>query len=136
MGKESWVLALGLLFSTPVVAQQPPSITLSCSGTGKLMTASDDAKPDLITNVGMIVDFRARTVTFDNYVVPIEKVDNTIVVFHGAVSLTYGNTKLKPVDVYGSVDRVTGSSSISFTHERVGDNATWELMCKPASRMF
>lgn len=120
----------------PAAAQQPSSITLSCSGTGKLMMASDDAKPDQITNVGMIVDFRAKTVTFDNYTVPIERADSTMVLFRGSVAMTYANTKLKPVQVDGSVDRITGSASVTFTHERVGDNATWDLNCKPATRMF
>jgi len=135
-GSRTLALAVGALFLTPAMAQQPSSITLSCSGTGKLMIAADDSKQDPINNVGMVVDFQSKTVTFDNYKVPIERADSTMVLFRGSVTMTYANTRLKPVQVDGSVDRITGSASVTFTHERVGDNAIWDLNCKPATRMF
>jgi hypothetical protein len=34
------------------------------------------------------------------------------------------------------VDRVTGAASVAFLNERVGDNQTWELVCKPAKQLF
>ena len=130
---------LGLLAAlslVPVQGQQPTSITLSCNGTSKLMTASDDAKPDPVTNVGMIVNFQERTVTFNSYRIPIERADSTMVLFHGEQAMSYAGTKLKPVTVDGSVDRVTGAASVEFMHERAGDNSTWELVCKPAKQLF
>jgi hypothetical protein len=131
-----YVALLVALPLVPVRAQQLTSITLSCSGTSKLMTAGDDAKPDPVTNVGMIVNFSERTVTFESYHIPFERVDNTMVLFHGTQAMSYAGTKLKPVTVDGSVDRVTGAASVEFLNERVGDNSTWELVCKPAKQLF
>jgi hypothetical protein len=133
------LVLMGLLAAMPltsVAAQQPPSITLSCSGTSKLMTAGDDIKPDPVTNVGMIVNFSERTVTFDSYRIPIERVDSTMVLFHGTQAMSYAGIKLKPVSVDGSVDRVTGTASVTFMHEQVGDNSTWDLLCRPMTRLF
>ena len=44
--------------------------------------------------------------------------------FRGTQAMSYAGSKLKPVTVDGSVDRVTGAASVEFTHERVGDNST------------
>jgi hypothetical protein len=120
----------------PVRAQQPNTITLSCNGTSKLMTAGDDTKPEPVTNLGMIVNFGERTVSFLSFRIPFERVDNTMVLFHGAQAMSYAGTKLKPVTVDGSVDRVTGAASVMFLNERVGDNQTWELVCKPTKQLF
>jgi len=103
----------------PVRAQQLTSITLSCSGTSKLMTAGDDTKPDPITNVGMIVNFSERTVTFASYHIPIERVDGTMVLFHGIQVRSYADTKLKPVSVDGSVDRVKARRAWSSCTSRL-----------------
>jgi len=130
------VVLLAALPLTAVGAQQPTSITLSCSGTSKSMVASDDVKPDPVTNLGMIVNFGERTVSFLSYRIPFERIDNTMVLFHGTQAMSYAGSKLKPVTVDGSVDRVTGAASVEFMNERVGDNQTWDLMCKPAKQLF
>jgi hypothetical protein len=131
-----YVALLAALPLVPALAQQPASITLSCSGSAKMMTAGDDTKPDPITNLGMIVNFSERTVTFSSYHIPIERTDSTMVLFHGTQSMSYAGTKLKPVTVDGSVDRVTGAASVMFLNEHVADNSTWELLCKPAKQLF
>ena len=127
---------LSILPLLPVQAQQQNSITLSCNGTSKLMTAGDDTKPDPVTNLGMIVNFGERTVSFESYHIPFERADSMMVRFHGTQAMSYAGNKLKPVTVDGSVDRVTGAASVEFMHERVGDNSTWELLCRPATRLF
>jgi hypothetical protein len=135
--KPVYVMALLIALPLkPARAQQPASITLSCSGTSKLMKAGDDTKPDPVTNLGMIVDFAERTVAFESYKIPIERTDSTMVLFHGIQAMSYAGTKLKPVTVDGSVDRVTGAANVTFMHERAGDNSTWDLLCKPATRLF
>jgi len=132
------VAALVLLACLPVAAQaqQAANITLACNGFSRLMAASDDIKPDPITNIGIIVSFGDRSVSFDYYRIPIESVNSTQVAFHGQHQLTYGGMKLKPVTVDGTIDRVTGSAAIQFMHENVGNNQSWELTCKPATRLF
>jgi hypothetical protein len=134
--KPVYVALLAAWPLTAVVAQQPTSITLSCSGTSKLITAGEDTKPDPVTNLGMIVNFGERTVSFLSYHIPFERIDNTMVLFRGTQAMSYAGSKLKPVTVDGSVDRVTGAASVEFTHERVGDNSTWELLCKPVKQLF
>jgi hypothetical protein len=134
--KHVYIALLAALPLSTVAAQQPTAITLSCSGTSRYMMASDDAKPEPVTNIGMIVNFSDRTITFDSYRIPFERTDSTIVLFHGDHALSYAGIKLKPVTIDGSVDRVTGAASVTFTHEQVGSNSTWELMCKPATRLF
>jgi hypothetical protein len=136
MMKPVYVALLATLPLSTVGAQQPTSITLSCSGTSKPMTAGDDTKPDPVTNLGMIVNFGERTVSFLSYHIPFERIDNTMVLFRGTQAMSYAGSKLKPVTVDGSVDRVTGAASVEFTHERVGDTSTWEMLCKPVKLLF
>ncbi len=52
------------------------------------MTAGEDTQPDPVTNLGMIVNFGARTVSFLSYHIPFERVDNTMVLFHGIQAMT------------------------------------------------
>jgi hypothetical protein len=129
-------IALLVPLLMPAAAQQPTTITLSCNGTSKLMTAGDDTKPNPITNLGMIVNFGERTVSFMSYHIPFESIDNTQVLFHGTQARNYEGSKLTPVTVDGSVDRVTGAASVTFTFVRFESNQTWDLMCKPAKQLF
>jgi hypothetical protein len=128
----AWTLLIFPIVS--LQAQQLPTMTLACNGTSKLMVVSDE-KPEPITNVGIIVNFADRSVTFNSYRIPIERADSTMVLFHGQQAMSYAGTNLKPVMVDGSIDRVTGAASVSFMHERVGNNSTWDLMCRPAARL-
>ena len=88
--KRIYVALLGALPLSAVGAQQPTTITLSCSGTSKCMMAGDDIKPDPIPTIGMIVNFAERTVTFNSYRIPIERTDSTMVLFHGDHAMSYG----------------------------------------------
>jgi hypothetical protein len=101
------VAAVFLVGAGPALAQdqQPATITASCNGTSKYMVAAEDAKPDPITNLGIIVNLADRSVSFEGYRVPIEKTDSTLVSFHGEQALTYGGRKLRPITVDGSIDR-------------------------------
>jgi hypothetical protein len=117
--------------------QQHSSITLSCNNTSKpAATAAADAKPDPITNVGIIVNLADRTVTIMDYVTPIVGITETSVSFRGQQVPVVSGVKLKPVTIDGSIDRVTGSTKIDWYHENVGDNSSWELTCRPATRLF
>jgi hypothetical protein len=59
-----YISLLAALLLEPVRAQQPTFITLSCSGTQKLMT--DDA-PTPVVNIGFVVDLNGRTVAFASH---------------------------------------------------------------------
>ena len=131
-------MLLVALPSLTVHAQQPTTITLSCNGTAKLTaTAAAEFKPDPVTNLGIIVNFVDRTVTFSDYVVPITGTSATLVSFTARQQpLLAGKPIGKPFNIDGSIDRVTGHTEINWTYENVGNNSFWELTCRPASRLF
>ena len=132
------VVLVVALPSLPVHAQQPTTITLSCNGTSKLTaTAAAEFKPDPVTNLGIIVNFSDRTVTFSDYVLPITGASATLVSFMTRHQpLLAGKPLGKPFSIDGSIDRVTGHTEISWTHENIGNNTFWELTCRPATRLF
>jgi hypothetical protein len=127
-----------LALTLPADAQQQGStITLSCNGTSKLTaTAAADLKPDPITNLGIIVNVAEHTVTFMDYVTPINSVSATQVSFIGQQTPVVSGMKLKPFTISGSIDRVTGYTSIDWSYENIGNNSSWELTCRPATRLF
>jgi hypothetical protein len=137
MRLTSAILMLALVL--PAQAQQSGStITLSCNGTSKLTaTAAADLKPDPITNLGIIVNVADRTVTFMDYVTPVTRISATLVSFSGRQTppAAFG-LKGKPFTIDGSIDRVTGHAEIGWWHEDAGNNSSWELSCRPATRLF
>jgi hypothetical protein len=133
--RASLIISIMLLWSASALAQQTALITLACNGTSKFMVGTD-LKPDPVENLGIIVSFADRIVTVGSYRVAIESFTSTTVVFHSQQELSYAGTKLEPVSVDGTIDRVTGATNVEFTHERVGDNTVWDLICKPATRLF
>jgi hypothetical protein len=135
-----YVFLLAAMPLTAVGAQQPTSITLSCNGTGKLTaTAATDFKPDPITNLGIIVNFASRSVTFSDYVTPLTGVNATIVSFSGRQTVAAAanlGLKASQFTIDGSIDRVTGHTEIDWMYEVAGNNSHWELTCRPATRLF
>jgi hypothetical protein len=133
----AYVALLAAVPLSAVGAQQPTSITLSCNGTSRLTaTAAADLKPDPITSLGIIVNVADRTVTVMNYVTPITGITATLVSFSGRQGPIVQGVKLKPFTIDGSIDRVTGYTTIDWWHENVGDNSSWELACQPTTRLF
>jgi hypothetical protein len=130
------IVLSALVLLAPVSAQQPTTITLACNGTSKLTaTSAADLKPDPITNLGIIVNSADRTVTFAGYVVPVTGINATLVNFNGRQPSTLG-IKGGEFTIDGSIDRVTGYAAIDFYYANVGNNSSWELNCKPATRLF
>jgi hypothetical protein len=62
------------LLLVPMRAEQPTLITLSCSGTQRLMI--DDA-PTPVVDIGFVVDLNGRSVAFASHHVPISGFDST-----------------------------------------------------------
>ena len=122
-----------LLLSSAYAQQQQGSIILSCNGTNKLtaITAAD-VKPDSITNLSIIVNLADRTVTFMDYVTPVTLISATLVSFSGRQTPVVFGVK-KPFIIDGSIDPVTGHTSIDWMYEDIGNNASWELTCSPAT---
>jgi hypothetical protein len=71
---------------------------------------TSDAKPELIYNVGLVVNFVEKTVSFAGFVAPFVKVDAANISFNGV-----NNTPLSErgpavsISVYGNIDRITGA---------------------------
>ena len=116
-------------------AQQQSSIILSCDGTNKLtaITAAD-VKPDSVANLGIIVNLADRTVTFMDYVTPVTLISATLVSFSGRQTPVVFGVK-KPFIIDGSIDPVTGHTSIDWMYEDIGNDTSWELTCRPATRL-
>jgi hypothetical protein len=127
-----WLL---LALMLPAKAQQQGStITLSCNGTAMLTaTSAADQKPDPITNLGIMVNLTNRTVTLNQYVLPITIVNATLVAFDGQQNR---GVKGASFDLSGAIDRVTGQTEVDWMYENVGNNSHWELTCRPATRLF
>jgi hypothetical protein len=101
------------------------------------MPAYDDTKPEPVTDLGIVVNFADRTVSLTGYTVPIEKIDSSTVTFGGRETPSYLGTKLGPITVYGSIDRVTGATNVWFADEKKSKNDhTFELLCRPTKRLF
>jgi hypothetical protein len=125
-----------LLLSSAHAQQQQSPIILSCNGTSKLtaITAAD-VKPDSITNLGIIVNLADRRVTFMDYVAPVTLISATLVSFSGRQTPVVFGVE-KPFIIDGSIDPVTGHTSIDWMYEDIGNNTSWELTCRPATRLF
>lgn len=121
--RRVYLALLAALSPFAVHSQQPTSITLWCQSTSM---ASDYSRPDPITGGEMIVNFQERTVAFNSFRVPIERADDTMVLFHGEQATRYEGLR---VTVGGSIDLATGGVSVTF--EQVRNNMTWKLACHP-----
>lgn len=127
------VATLSAALMLPANAQQQGStITLSCNGTSKFMaTSAADLKPDPIANLGIIVNLVNNTVSVMTYVAPINALSPTLVSFSGQQKVAGGS-----FEIDGTIDRVTGRTDIEWLYTNVGNNSTWELTCRPATRLF
>lgn len=119
------VLLLALMQSAGA-QQQSSKMTLRCQGTSRLAVTSGavlEFAP--VTNLSIIVSGDDRTVSLLDNVVPITKVTPLLVGF----STQYANGR---PTISGRIDRLTKSIEIDWIHENVGNNAHWELTCRPA----
>jgi hypothetical protein len=136
------VLLAAIVLLRPVSAQQPNTITLSCSGTQKLITTDDG--PTSVENIGFVVDYTARIVAFASHQIPITGVDTSRVDFNGEEAASSSETSSpKHVKIVGFIDRVTGAASVLFLYELppIGaktafKDAEWKMTCRPVSRQF
>jgi hypothetical protein len=85
---------------------------------------SDQAEP--ISKLGVVVN--RHSVAFNGFNLGITGVNADMISFDGTT--TSGIT----VSIFGTVDRVTGA--LQATQMSAGRNARYDLVCKPANRMF
>jgi hypothetical protein len=134
--------AMAALVLVPMRAQQSALITLSCSGTQRLITTDDAPTP--VIDVGFVVDLNGRTVAFASHHVPVSGFDSTRVDFKGVEALNQsGGSSPKHVTIVGFIDRVTLAASVTFIYElppiqtkTVFNDAEWKMSCHPANRQF
>jgi hypothetical protein len=129
--KVFFAALLSALPMLPVQAQQENTITLSCNGTSKFTAAADDVKPDPVKGLGIVVSFSDRTVSLLGWTVPIRSADRTTVSFDGRAG-----SKYLPFELSGAIDRVTGATNMDFMYEKIGNNTSWDLRCRPTTRLF
>jgi hypothetical protein len=131
------VLLLAILLPKQVLAEPAGSTTLSCNGTSRPGgTATADLKPEPVTGLSIIIDLSQGTVAFDAHVVPIRSVTASSVEFTGRQMETLRGDRPKPFVIIGSIDWVTGTTSIEWLHADIAKNARWELTCRPVTPML
>src|SRR5262245_15400411 len=122
------LVALTLIWAFPVKAEV---LTLSCDGTMK--ADEEQAKPQTITKMGLIVNFDAGVVTgFTGITARIDEVH--------ANSVSFSGTTIHPSgaewSVRASIDRITGSlgATVTWFNPKTGNlliKMNYELICKP-----
>ena len=120
-------VTLTLIWALPLKAEV---LTLSCDG---IMKAEEEqAKPQAITKMGLIVDFDAGVVSgFTGITAPIDEVNANSVSFKGITTHPSG----AEWSVRGSIDRITGSlgAAVTWFNPRTNNILTrmnYELICK------
>jgi hypothetical protein len=121
-------VTLTLIWALPVKAEV---LTLSCDGTMK--AEEEQAKPQAITKMRLIVNFDAGVVTgFTGITGRIDEVNANQVAFKGTTAHPSGTEW----SVHGTVDRITGSVGAVVTwFNPKTDNLlirmNYDLICKP-----
>src|SRR5262245_32720760 len=122
-------VTLTLIWILPVKAEV---LTLSCDGT--MRAEEEQAKPQAITKMGLIVNFDAGVVTdFTGIAARIDEVNANSVSFKGTTTHPFE----AEWSVRGSIDRITGSlgAAVTWFNPRTNNILTrmnYELICKPA----
>jgi hypothetical protein len=132
--------ALGVIIGLAQAAEPTGTLTLACQGTATEISDIDisdidpgqrDAKPHPVS-MGIIVDFKARSVTGFTY--PGADVSVTINAFDDVSILFSGSSKVGNWTIMGFIDRVTGGTDV--TSKMGHDSTNYSLKCKPTQRMF
>ena len=122
-------IAFALIWTLPAKAEV---LTLSCAGK---MKAEEQAKPHVITKMGLIVNFDVGVVTgFTGITARIDDVNANSVLFKG----TTINPSGTEWSVNGSIDRITGSlgAVVTWFNPKTNDllmRMNYELICKPTN---
>ena len=120
-------------------AAKTAAITFSCDGKISNVLARDST-PEVMNNVGLVVNLTEKNVSFAGYVAPIVEVDATIISFGGSLDVSSDlpgeKLGLPPMSVVvsGDIDRVTGAFEAMIY--AVGTAAKWDLFCKPTKSLF
>jgi hypothetical protein len=121
------IVTLTLICALPVKAEV---LTLSCDGTMK--AEEEQAKPQAITKMGLIVNFDAGVVTgFTGISARIDEVNANSVLFKGTTTHPSG----AEWSVRGTIDRITGSlgATVTWFNPRTNNiliRMNYELTCR------
>jgi hypothetical protein len=127
------VLLAVLLPGYGVQAAETAVLTLSCDGTVTRLEVTGDYKPERVANMGLLVNLPEGTITGFVHAARIDNISEVLVDFSG----NSGNAW----SVYGSMDRITGrvTANTASRDSKTGtliDERQWDLLCKPAKRLF
>ena len=92
------------------------------------------AQPEPINKMGFVVNLADHTVTFGGYVARIERIDDASISFRGEKAVSIGNVQAGTVVVMGHIDPV--SNTVSVTTKTAAAAFSYDLHCKPVSRLF
>jgi hypothetical protein len=126
------VIAVFSVLFVGALAAEPTVITLSCDGTVRTEVGKDIKGPrEAINKVGVVVNLAERTVSFTGFVAQIDHADTAVIEFSGNDPKT---KKGFNSNTSGYIDRVTGAMNATTFEETTRMN--YDLLCKPASRVF
>jgi hypothetical protein len=145
------LLGVALLTFFDVNAILAASLTFGCSGTVTSMNlpkagVASYSKPEIVIDKSVVVDLDRRAVygfwfdrnasgNFINNPMPITTVDPNGVDFRAE-----STDSVVSVNIYGSVDRITGKVDVTERRfYKAGGNTaevTWDLRCKPTKPLF
>ena len=138
------ILALLLVVGRHAHAADPKVITLSCDGTFSTRSGRvDDAKPEPMQKVGVVVNLDDRTVSFLGYVARIADIDAAYINFGGS-QIGGNNNNGYSIGITGNLDRITGhmiaTTTTSDPTQRPHDpnmvTAHYDVLCKATNRVF
>jgi hypothetical protein len=101
---------------------------------------ASDPKPEPISKMGLVVNPPAQSAAgFSGIVAHIDKADAAGIAFSDTGKLTVpgangGQVSVGNITVIGELDRVTGA--VSATTMTTASTFRYELLCKPATRLF
>ena len=126
------IIALTAMVAGPTAQAADETLTLACQGTAtSKIGATDQPKREPIS-FGLIVNLTTRTVEgfpAENLPLPVK-----VTAANQATIQFDGSTPLSSARLSGTIDRVTGEVSATFTMDPAV--VTYALKCRPAQRMF
>jgi hypothetical protein len=133
----STCVAILVFMSVCAQAAETTVITLTCDGK-KTDAKASDAKPEPVEKLGLVVNLGERTVSgFAGITARIAKVDAAHISFGSTVKrslLNFRSESAASVTIIGDIDRVTGA--VSATIMTTATASSYDLICKPTSRLF
>jgi hypothetical protein len=123
---KTTLAAVAVLLSATAGQAQTPSLVLACEG-------KYDGQP--VEKIGLVVNLSAGTVALDWMTARITRITDSNVEFSGNTQAHPAGLTLN-MHLEGNIDRITGVVTAFTTTGGSRGLQSYDLICKPARRMF